>query len=605
MPSRRRAATAAEGGTKSEPADAGSTKSNKPRGEARGGVLGAWPWVLVFLIALGLRVAYVEQIRVVPFVYTPVGDAAAYDSWARRIADGDWLGEETFYQAPAYPYFLALVYRLLDDGPMGIRWIQAALGAISCLLIGLATARFFRNRAIGIAAATLFALYPPAIFFGGLIQKTALATFWMALVLYLASLQLDRPRGWVFLILGLVLGLFGLTRENALVLAVVIFAWIFIGWRGSGWHARRMWATHFVAGLLIVFYPVALRNWFVGGEWVVTTVQAGPNFYIGNNPDATGRYRPLAPGHESPPFERADARRLAQREAGRPLTDLEVSRHFLDKSIAFIREQPAAWAWLMGGKLLLAINRYEITDTEGYNVYCGYAWMLGAIAPLLHLGVLAPLAAAGTVLTLSGWRRLGILHAMWLALLLAIAAFYVFARYRFPLVPLAAMFAGAGVVELVRAVRGKQHRRVVIALLAALVVAVAANLRINPERELDGMAYANLGAVHMQRGEVDSAMRFYEIAIEQSPDSPEPYYSIGVAHWLQGNTHMAIQNLLEAKRLRPDLVDVDYLLGQIFEAEGNRDSALKFYEEALRITPEDADAAEAIARLKSTEPIEP
>jgi tetratricopeptide (TPR) repeat protein len=577
----------------------------------------------VFVLALGLRVAYVEQIRVVPFVGTPVGDAAAYDTWAREIAAGNWAGDETFYQAPAYPYFLALVYRFIGDGPLGIRWAQAVLGAFSCLLIGLAAARFFaltrtaraegegaatgaspRDKvglAIGLTAAVLLAIYPPAIFFGGLVQKTALATFWMALLLWLASIQLDQPRGWVFLIMGIVLGLFGLTRENALVLAVVFLCWIVLGWRSAGWHARKVWAAHFVFGLLIVFYPVALRNWVVAGEWVVTTVQAGPNFYIGNHEGATGRYEPLRPGNESPPFEREDARQLAEQEAGdEGMTDLEVSRFWLAKSWDFIRHQPLAWLKLLGFKLLLAINHYEITDTEGYNVYCAYAWMLGAVARFLHFGIIGPLAAAGAVLTLSRWRRLGILYAMTLALLLAIAAFYVFARYRFPLVPLAVMFAGAGVIEFVQAARARQLGRSIAAVLAIAAVALAANLRINPEKRLDGIAYANVGAALAERGDIDAAMRFFQQAIEQSPQSPEPYYNIGVAYWLQGNTSLAMENLLQAKRLRPDLARVDFMLGAILEQEGNREDALRYYREALRVNPEDSDAAAAIKRLTSS-----
>jgi len=620
-----------------------------------------WPWAVAFLLALGLRLAYVQQIRAVPFFSTPVGDAAAYDAWARRIAGGDWIGHEAFYQAPAYPYFLAIVYRFLDDSPWGIRWVQAVLGAISCLLVGWAAARFFAcapqrharaqaeprsgaasgpgqkvltsrsgtkdqppvrgeapqaartsgrapaaalaaqpgmARAIGITAAVLLAIYPPAIFFGGLIQKTALATFWMALVLYLASVQLDRPRGWVFLIMGVVLGMFGLTRENALVLAGVIFLWIFAGFRGAGWRARRMWATYLVAGLLLVFYPVTLRNWFVAGEWVITTVQAGPNFYIGNRPGATGRYAPLQPGHETPEFERADAKRLAEQATGRPLSGLEVSHYWFSQAWAYIRNQPRDWLRLMGAKTLLALNRYEITDTEGYNVYRAYAWMLDPPARILHFGTLMPLAAAGALFTLRFWRRLGVLYAISLALLLAIVLFYIFARYRFPLAPPAILFAAAGLVELVRRIRARRFASVAVACAVMIPVAVACNRQVSPEAELDALAFANLGTTLAMRGDVAAAVPFLQMAIDRSPDSPGPYYNIGRAYLLQENTQMAIQNLLEAKRRAPNLAGVDLHLGLACELEGNRARALEFYRQALAADPTDAEAAAAIERLQ-------
>lgn len=600
----------------------------------------AWPWALVFLLALALRFAYLQQIRTVPFFDTPVGDAAAYDAWARRIAAGDWLGSETFYQAPAYPYFLAIIYRFVDDGPVAIRSVQAVMGALACLLVALATARFFGKiwvgppaddgagrapgfrpgrdrvdqpvqlrpprrclipaRTMGITAGILLAVYPPAIFFGGLIQKTALAMLWMSLALYVAGRLLDRPRLGGFFLLGVVIAFFGLTRENALVLAGVVLLWILLGFRGAGWHNRQVWIAGLVAGLLVVFYPVTLRNWFVGGVWAPTTVQAGPNFYIGNNPEATGLYIPLVPNHETPEFERADARRLAEEALGRRLTDIEVSHYWLGRATDFIRAEPQRWFGLFGKKLALAVNRYEISDTEGYNVYCGFAWMLGALAPLVNFGTLGPLAAAGFVLTLANWRRLRLLYLAGLALLLAIAAFYIFARYRFPLVPLVAMFAAAGIIAIANCLR---ERRGAPLLAAGLVVAVAGALcnwpLVNSAR-LDAMAFSNVGTVLAQRGDIDAAVTFFKVAIDKSPESPEPYYQLGLASILQGDSPQAIDALMEAKQRAPAWADIDYQLGAAFEQDGNAAAASQFYTQALRGTPDVAAAArDALQRLQS------
>ena len=84
---------------------------------------------------------------------------------------------------------------------------------------------------------------------------------------------------------------------------------------------------------------------------------------------------------------------------------------------------------------LLVFNAYEITDTEGFNVYRDYAPLLGVLAALLHFGVICPLAAAGAVLVWPERRRLGLLYVIALALAGSVAIFYVCARYRFPLVP--------------------------------------------------------------------------------------------------------------------------------------------------------------------------
>src|SRR5260221_96646 len=63
-------------------------------------------WLLsVFGIALTVRLVHVWQIRRAPFFSVLMGDSRSYDEWARRIAGGDWIGRDVFYQAPLYPYF--------------------------------------------------------------------------------------------------------------------------------------------------------------------------------------------------------------------------------------------------------------------------------------------------------------------------------------------------------------------------------------------------------------------------------------------------------------------------------------------------------------------
>ena len=117
-----------------------------------------------------------------PFFYHPVGDAASYWGWAGRIVGGDWLGTETFYQAPAYPYFLALVRMAVGDDLWHVRVVQIALGAVSCGLLALA-GRWFISQGAGLWAGLIVALYGPAIFFDGLIQKAALSLFLISVLL--------------------------------------------------------------------------------------------------------------------------------------------------------------------------------------------------------------------------------------------------------------------------------------------------------------------------------------------------------------------------------------------------------------------------------------
>ncbi len=70
------------------------------------------------------------------------------------------------------------------------------------------------------------AIYAPAIFFDGLLQKSVLDVFFVSLALWLVSRLIDEPdRRGLWLALGAAMGGLSLTRENALVFIVVILGW--------------------------------------------------------------------------------------------------------------------------------------------------------------------------------------------------------------------------------------------------------------------------------------------------------------------------------------------------------------------------------------------
>ena len=112
---------------------------------------------------------------------------------------------------------LALIKVAVADDPLVIRVVQAVLGSLACGLVGLAGWGFVSRRA-GLWAAAILALYPPAVFFDGLIQKTSLGQFLGAGLLALLAWMHVRPSRAKPPAIGALLGLYALTRENALAL---------------------------------------------------------------------------------------------------------------------------------------------------------------------------------------------------------------------------------------------------------------------------------------------------------------------------------------------------------------------------------------------------
>src|SRR5688572_5682605 len=326
-----------------------------------------------------------------------MGDANGYEQWARRLSGGDWIGSDVFYQAPLYPYFLGVLYAIFGHDLLVVRIVQAVIGSASCVLLGLAGARLFSTR-VGFIAGLALALWAPAIFFDGLLQKSVLDMFFVCLGLWLISRIVHPPEGGhhpEWLALGAAMGCLALTRENALIFILVILVW---AWFRA---ERKMAIAGFVVGLAIVLAPVVIRNYAIDGGFYLTTSQFGSNLYIGNNPQADGTYAAIRFGRGAPEFERTDAREVAEAAVGRSLSPSEVSSYWTERALAFITSQPLAWLKLTGRKMLLLVNRDEMLDTESQESYAEWSTPLRLLGWFSRFGVLVPLAVLGVIVTWS------------------------------------------------------------------------------------------------------------------------------------------------------------------------------------------------------------
>ncbi|MCA1586613.1 MAG: glycosyltransferase family 39 protein [Acidobacteria bacterium] len=439
-----------------------------------------WPALAVFVVALTIRLVHLWQMSGTPYFSVLMGDARGYDTWARTIAAGDWIGREVFYQAPLYPYFLGVVYTIFGSEVGAARLAQVVVGSFSCVLLAYAGRWWFSPR-LGLAAGMALALYAPAIFFDGIIQKSVLDVFFVCVALALLGFLARAGEaggggrggaaGWstlAWVALGIAIGCLSLTRENALVVVGVVGAWAFVGHEPPGLSAptaapaagplrrsRRRWraVALFLLGVSVTLVPVAVRNYAVGGGFYLTTSQFGPNFYIGNNPQADGTYMSLRFGRGSPEFERVDATEIAERALERPLTPGEVSSYWTNRAWRFITTEPGRWLWLTARKAALLVNATEMIDTESQEAHAEYSWPVRLLQPLAHFGVLVPLAVFGVWITWRDRGRLWILYALGLTYAVSTVIFFVFARYRYPLAPVLLLFATAGVAKLASAWR--------------------------------------------------------------------------------------------------------------------------------------------------------
>jgi tetratricopeptide (TPR) repeat protein len=528
----------------------------------------------ILVVALAVRLIHVWQMRPSPWFDVLMGDARGYDAWAQRLAAGEWIGTEVFYQAPLYPYFLGILYSTIGRDLLAVRLVQALLGAGAAVLLGAAAARLFSPRA-GLIAGLAAALYAPAIFFDGLLQKATLDGFLVCLVIErisaivtgTASQKAKVPgarRPWIpWLTLGIAMGLLALTRENAMVWLVVVAIWAFTR------PGARAALPAFAAGLAIVLAPVAARNTMVGGGFYLTTSQFGPNFFIGNNPLADGTYMSLRQGRGAPEFERRDATELAEQDLKRTLTPAEVSSYWTDRALAFIRSQPGAWLALIGRKLALLWNADEMLDTEAQESHAEWSAPLALLGIVGHFGVLLPLAVLGVVLTWPQRSRLWVLYAMTGAYAASVVVFFVFARYRFPLVPFLILFAAAGLDALPRELARLTARQKRWLLAAAAAAAVLANWPILSSDLMRAISETNLATALQESGRTTEAIAHYQRALQIQPDHAPAVNNLGIVRVATGDLAGAIHAFREQVRLQPQSTQARQLLGDALYDAGS------------------------------------
>jgi tetratricopeptide (TPR) repeat protein len=353
-----------------------------------------------------------------------------------------------------------------------------------------------------------------------------------------------------------------------------------------------------LAGLLLILFPVIIRNYVVSGDFVITTSQAGSNFYIGNNLKANGSYVPLISGHETPEFEGPDARMIAEKELGRELKPSEVSRYWFAKSFDYIKNNKFHYTMLMWKKIKLMFNHYEVPDSEDFYFYRQYSSILRL--PLIPFGIICPLAFLGMLLLIKDYKKYSLLYVLVIANFVSIIIFYIFSRYRLPIVPLFIIFSSYAINWFTKEIIQKKWKTPLVFGIICLLFYLFSHIKMNEIESNLAVSHANMGISYKKLGDTSNAKLEYEKAIKVDPDCALAHYNLGNIYREKGLIEDAIKEYKTTIKITPNDIEARYNLGNAYQEKGLIEDAIKEYKMVIKTDPNHVSALNNLGTAYAT-----
>ncbi len=500
----------------------------------------------VFFVAAAVRILYFWHQLENPFNAFPISDSLFYVSEAMKVMSGDWLGDEVFSRGGTafYRYFLAIFFSLFGKNYLAVAAVQHLMGALTCGLIYLTADRLY-GAVIALFIGVWSAFFAPFLFHEGVMLTSAPALLFLVLSLYLHFRSLESGKNLSALGAGFTFGLATLCRPNLLLLApLYLLWWILSKKRGEAFRTAALYAC--LIGMALAILPVTARNYAVGNDLVLVTSGGGLNFYMGNNPEATGVFFvPTKTGLRNDTTLYVSSREVAEKDVGRTLKASEVSRYWFGRGLDFIVDSPGRAAELFLTKFVLFWNTWEASDIYDYYFFQRYSPLLAN--PLGSYAFLSAFGLLGAFLALfSGTLRERFLPAALFTYMMSVLLFFVFSRLRLPVAPF--LFLSAGVVlKKIQTSNGAARGGMAIVCIA-LFLFCQQELDEKMKRSMmpsEAKGFYRLGQRFIQSSDYIKAKALFDLAVRDAPGNPVFRFQAGLAAEMTGDTDAARSSYLK------------------------------------------------------------
>ena len=602
------------------------------------------PEFLCVAVGLALRWTWFNTAQGESFFYAHVQDSALYHELAQRILNEGLPLSEPFSVAPLYAFFLAGMYRLVGVDPTMVYIAQVLISLLTIWMTCRLGRQLFGMWGAFVGGLGL-ALYPAAILYDVRLLSVALGTaFTVATALFAHRAWLTGRLGF-WALAGLLLGVGALVRGNLLLVApfILALAWL----RGTG-VARYTSMLAVFLGLSLGVGPSAWHNHVAGEGFVPVSLGGGINLYRGNNAhfvDAAVHPFRLPPQRDG---LLRKSQLIASVENDRQLTSSEADRYWLGKTIMAWYDQPVRAVGITIRKMTQVLASAEIGDHMNLEQMASRNGVLDRIPPFLT--PLSALALLGLLVTRRP-RDAGVATVL-MASVGSVALFFVVSRYRAPIVPLLAIYAGGGLQWMWSQLKARGRRPLIGSVVGVLATTVALDapavddrlpwnwlaaeaepapdcaidrhvmrdpnvedlfhvgaFALNHRRFVDAeeamwsvlradethtAAGVNLSWLLLQKGAIKESAAIAERVLEVDACDDKAWSNLATARLRMGQYDAALKAAQRASAIDPYNPGYDSILGEATLAKGDKAAARPLFEKALRWQP---DLWQAKARL--------
>ena len=181
-------------------------------------------WVAIVLGIVARLFFAIAPGKAITARWSGVSDAPAYVLLAHNVASGmglSYCGMPAAIRPPLYPLLLAGLIAGFGNGFVIVVRILQFLGGLLTAYLCYATGKGLWGDRGALLAGAAALLMPTLVYLAGEIMTESFAALVVAAFLFLLLKQLDSPRMWGWVFIGVLVGLGTLIRFNLAVLGIV------------------------------------------------------------------------------------------------------------------------------------------------------------------------------------------------------------------------------------------------------------------------------------------------------------------------------------------------------------------------------------------------